>query len=58
MSGAHYPNEDSRPVTCSACVKLTKPYDGKGHENCRTGAEASHRIYFKDHDKPLINKGK
>ena len=22
------------------------------------GAEAAHRIYFKDHDKPLINKCK
>mmetsp|Transcript_12962 Transcript_12962/g.15394 ORF Transcript_12962/g.15394 Transcript_12962/m.15394 type:complete len:101 (+) Transcript_12962:3-305(+) len=25
-------------------------------EDHRTGAEAAHRIYFKDRDKPLINK--
>ena len=57
-SGAHYPNDQARPITCEACTKQSKPLDGHGHEQCRVGAEAAHRLYFKDHDKPLINRGK
>lgn len=57
-SGAHYPPTDTIPTTCEACTKQHKPFDLKGHADCRAGAEVAHRMYFRDHDKPLINVGK
>lgn len=55
-SGAHFPSDNTLPGVCEACSKQVKPFDGRGHEVCRLGAEAAHRIYFRDHDKPLINE--
>ena len=57
-SGAHFPNEGALPTMCEACIKKVRPTDGHGHGKCRTGAEVAHRLYFKDRDKPLINRGK
>jgi len=57
-SGAHYPNDLVLPTMCNACAKQQKPSDGRGHAACRAGAEVAHRTFFKDRDKPLINRGK
>ena len=54
-SGAHFPSDGTLPKVCEACSKQKKPFDGRGHEVCRLGAEAAHRVYFRDHDKPLVN---
>ena len=50
-SGAYYPKEEARPVK-------HLPSDDHGYEPCATGAEYAHRQYFKDRDKPLINRRK
>ena len=56
--GGHYPSDANLPAKCEACTEQNRPRDSLGHEHCRTGAEAAHRIYFKDRDKPLINRRK
>ena len=50
-SGAYYPKEDARPVK-------HLPADDHGYVPNATGAEVAHRQYFKDRDKPLINRCK
>lgn len=60
-SGAHFPSNDRIPDVCEACTKEKKrdshqPFDEKEHEGCRTGALEAHKLYFKERDKPLVNK--
>ena len=55
-NGAYFPNNEAE--VCSKMGLPKVPTDGHGHDECRIGAEAAHRLYFKDRDKPLINEGK
>lgn len=58
-NGGYYPQDENKPVDSSkVCDKNNGPRDGHGHDGYRSGAEVAHRMYFKDHDKPLINNGK